>query len=761
MQYLLYPIALYLLITGIRYFVTFLQLRKLTVQYALFQLQPANATPIYLKELFQNPIAELAQYGFKPCRYIQTRALTKVEPSIACELLLYHPSHKTYAIVRLRLLAESANLFDIDFYTFFQDKTLLTTINGRAYGIVGSVPQAIVQDPYSADTSVQWQMHQDRLAQLSTDKPPCGLAPDVFVKALQARFKTYVDQLVQIGILVSKSQPEEFQLNWRVVIRQTWKNVRFSGKVARLTAERRQQAKTDPTQQVEIPVEVELLSYQRMDFLQRDLVGRKFRTWMLLGSLALFLATYTQVFSPEKFAAFMGALLLHEGGHLLAMKLFGYQDTALLFLPFLGALATARKEDATLSQKFWISLAGPLPGLILGIVLLTISNHTVSHSDWMIEASWILIGLNLFNLLPIYPLDGGQIADLLVFSRHPYLGVTFKGVGVLLLGILGLAQPMMFVFAGLIAFSIPGSFRVAKVTAKLRQDLRLVQSADQETVLSLIFNQLKQLGHSHLPFAQRYGLAKNLLLSRHELRAKWTTRMALSLFYCLSLLGGIVGTLQAAAPNWANAVAYSRHNNEQLLERQNAELQRHLNEATAALAENPDDVEAYLKRARARAWFQDHQGALADYDQIVRLKPNDVPTLSQRAMYRFMHENAQGALQDYTLILSLDSKNVEAYQRRAQVLMTLKRYNNAIADYDAVIRLAPQDFWLYLDRGYARQASKDYKGAIADANTILQLQPNQPDAYTLRSEARRSLGDTQGAIADQQKADALYETWEE
>jgi hypothetical protein len=47
--------------------------------------------------------------------------------------------------------------------------------------------------------------------------------------------------------------------------------------------------------------------------------------------------------------------------------------------PFLGALATARKDDATLSQKFWISLAGPLPGLSLGIALLMIA--TRNHID--------------------------------------------------------------------------------------------------------------------------------------------------------------------------------------------------------------------------------------------------------------------------------------------------------------------------------------------------------------------------------------------
>jgi Zn-dependent protease len=71
-----------------------------------------------------------------------------------------------------------------------------------------------------------------------------------------------------------------------------------------------------------------------------------------------------------------------------------------------------------------------LPGLFLGIglAIATSLHHTdpeqfmrwyTAKENWTRDVTGILIGLNLFNLMPMYPLDGGQVADLLLFSRNP------------------------------------------------------------------------------------------------------------------------------------------------------------------------------------------------------------------------------------------------------------------------------------------------------------------------------------------------------
>lgn len=750
MSYLIYPIALYLIVVGLRYLMTFLQLRKLTLQYAQFQIHAQKTVPDYVRLLFQAPIAELKALGFKPCCYLQVQPITKFEPPTVWELLFFHPQEKTYAEVSIRLLAEPANLFQVTFYNLFCDRSFLITMNAQAYGLLGEIPRAIVQDPYAPDWSSQWQTHQTKLTELN--ETAYGPPPKTFVKELQTRLQHYLDGLVETKVL-TKTQPGEFQLRWSAAFHQTVRSVQGNQKVAKLMQVQRRQAQADSV----LPIELEVQNFQRMEFLQRDLVGRKFRTWLLLGSLAIFLVSYMQVFNAGMFGLFIAALLLHEAGHLLAMKGFGYRNLALLFLPFLGALATAHKEDASLSQKFWISLAGPLPGLLLGIGLAFLT-QSGSYSAWVSEASWILIGLNLFNLLPIYPLDGGQIADLLLFSRHPYLGVIFKMIGVLLLGLLGLQQPVLLIFAALIAWGIPASFRVAKVSTQFRKTLRQDVTKDRTTLLHLIFAQLQQMGHGKLPFVQRYTMAKALLQSQRELHARRGTRVALGLVYSLSLFGGIFGTLQALLPEWSMVLSYNLQGPEQMMAKMKADRQHDIDQATAALQKNPDDIQSYRKRAEARLLLRDHQGVLADYDQLVRLQPQDIPTLLERARYRVMFNNSQGAIQDYARVLQLNPKEIQAYRGRAQAYTSLENHAAAIADYDALIRLTPNEAWDYLDRGFARQAIKDYQGAIADANQALEFQPKEPDAYRLRSEAKRELGDAQGALADQEKAKQLYET---
>ncbi|HOZ85343.1 MAG TPA: hypothetical protein PK191_07625 [Niabella sp.] len=119
---------------------------------------------------------------------------------------------------------------------------------------------------------------------------------------------------------------------------------------------------------------------------------------MLLGRVDLLLVIF-------------GVMLLHEAGHLVAMKLFRYTDVTIFFLPFVGAFAKGSKRELSQKQSAIIYLAGPLPGAILGIVLhLSHSEMTLGDIPVQLVAQLLIWG-NLMNLLPIYPLDGGQLLN--------------------------------------------------------------------------------------------------------------------------------------------------------------------------------------------------------------------------------------------------------------------------------------------------------------------------------------------------------------
>lgn len=98
-------------------------------------------------------------------------------------------------------------------------------------------------------------------------------------------------------------------------------------------------------------------------------------------------------------------VLVHEAGHLIAMRAFRYKDTGIFFIPLLGGLAKGTKREISQKESAIVLLAGPLPGILIGTALL-LTNSVSTDMAW---AGKLLVILNGLNLLPIYPLDGGQL----------------------------------------------------------------------------------------------------------------------------------------------------------------------------------------------------------------------------------------------------------------------------------------------------------------------------------------------------------------
>ncbi|MEA5598487.1 metalloprotease [Rivularia sp. UHCC 0363] len=517
----------------------------MTLQYPIYQIQAVENIPSYLQKLFLIPIEELKEFGFQPCCYLQVKPMIRIYPNIAWEILLYNKAFNSYAKVGIRHQIEPVHLFDVEFYTFFADKTFLVTTNGKGDTVIGRIPHFILQDCYTAQTSLQWQLHKGRLRQLKTNKIPHTLSASAFIEALQVYLINYIDSLVKLKHILAITNKNLFHLNAKVALKLTYKIIQEKQKSTNIIKQRREQAKKDTKLLTEIPVELEVEGFRRMEQLQRGFINSKLRPWLLLGSFALFVVTSSRYFGTQTLIIFISALIFHEAGHLLVMKLNGYRDASLVFIPFLGAVATARKDDATITQKFCVSLAGPLPGLILGLGL-AIMFPDASYS-WVKQTSWILIGLNLFNLLPIYPLDGGQIADILLFSRFPYSDVLFKGFGVIIIGMFGVVHPALFLIVIPLGFNIVHSYRAATINSKLQRHIGK-NLPNRQNILHYLFKYLQQFDYQKLPFNSRYLLIKNLMGRYRCFYSKRITRVILASVYCGSLLIGILG-IQTVVPN--------------------------------------------------------------------------------------------------------------------------------------------------------------------------------------------------------------------
>jgi Zn-dependent protease len=97
---------------------------------------------------------------------------------------------------------------------------------------------------------------------------------------------------------------------------------------------------------------------------------------------------------------------VHEMGHVIQMKREGVKVSGMLFVPFLGAAVGARSMGGNALAEARIGLAGPVLGTLATAALIPIAE--AQNSDFLRALAFTGFFLNLFNLAPVVPLDGGR-----------------------------------------------------------------------------------------------------------------------------------------------------------------------------------------------------------------------------------------------------------------------------------------------------------------------------------------------------------------
>ena len=154
-------------------------------------------------------------------------------------------------------------------------------------------------------------------------------------------------------------------------------------------------------------------------------------------SIVLFLGVFLLLFKDEiDFVLFLILVLfIHEMGHFTFMKLFNYENVRMLFIPLMGAFVQGSKEKYSQTQSFIVVAAGPFPGICIGIITLFLSSFY--QLNWLLELSFLFLFLNIINLIPIDPLDGGQLFKLLVHKKRDLFLIIFAFISSLILILIG------------------------------------------------------------------------------------------------------------------------------------------------------------------------------------------------------------------------------------------------------------------------------------------------------------------------------------
>jgi Zn-dependent protease len=132
----------------------------------------------------------------------------------------------------------------------------------------------------------------------------------------------------------------------------------------------------------------------------------KLKLFSTSASMLVSIAAYQLIWGWAFSVGFVLLLLLHELGHVFQLRREGIKASAPLFIPFLGAAIWAKSLGNDAAAEARVGLAGPILGSIATLVPLGIWLAT-GEEFWQALA-YIGFFLNLFNLLPVLPLDGGR-----------------------------------------------------------------------------------------------------------------------------------------------------------------------------------------------------------------------------------------------------------------------------------------------------------------------------------------------------------------
>jgi Zn-dependent protease len=124
------------------------------------------------------------------------------------------------------------------------------------------------------------------------------------------------------------------------------------------------------------------------------------------GSMAVSIGAYSLLFGLPFAVGFVLLLLLHEMGHVVALRREGVKASAPVFIPFLGAVIAAKSLGKDAAAEARVGLAGPVAGTIATLVPLGL--WLATGDEFWRALAYIGFVLNLFNLLPVVPLDGGR-----------------------------------------------------------------------------------------------------------------------------------------------------------------------------------------------------------------------------------------------------------------------------------------------------------------------------------------------------------------
>jgi len=239
-------------------------------------------------------------------------------------------------------------------------------------------------------------------------------------------------------------------------------------------------------------------------------------------------------------------ILVHELGHFLGMKICGYSNARILFVPMFGGVAIGKKNDATPTQELIVLLLGPMPGIAIGFGAILASVAYSPGYDWLYDFGVLSVIINYLNLLPVMPLDGGRILNALFMRRVPRLQFIFSIISIAALGFaaFGLGSVLLGVLAGLGLLRVKSQWLAGTISKKVFNRPDHAQADLDEATLMVVQETRATIPPDKLPPLQyRFAIVNPIVTALGQVKATIPVMIFGAFIYLSCLLLPIITTI--------------------------------------------------------------------------------------------------------------------------------------------------------------------------------------------------------------------------
>jgi Zn-dependent protease/cell wall assembly regulator SMI1 len=368
----------------------------------------AASAPSAVADLYATAATELTELGFAPARWALVSS-TVASPS---PLRAVHVHAQAAAAVWLALPgAQAPHRLNVFFVTRLDDGRMLITQPFDCWFALFE-DRCLTQSPAMPTLAEQWHAHCAFVGAHGRADAQ-AITTEGLLDFNNAWMECQRQQLIASG----KLQPVDDDT--------AVPTLRFAWRLLRL-AMRMPKA---PADLAPVPPARIALFASRFEQIRQRSPRRSVEITLFAASVALFMALGALLWNASIAWMILVVVVIHELGHFLAMRAFGYRNVHMLALPLVGGVAIGQDVDPSAHRSAWMALMGPLPGIVIGWLLLA----SAFAGEWpdassMITWATTFLLINYLNVLPIPPLDGGHVVQALLPPRRAWLEIGFIAI---------------------------------------------------------------------------------------------------------------------------------------------------------------------------------------------------------------------------------------------------------------------------------------------------------------------------------------------